>query len=110
MLHLPQLCSQLAAAAGRAATLADVAAAPRAHLGAAGQAKRRVGDPALVRLDQLGRSSRPGGCIGCASLLRLLASLSLGGSCPRLLPRRGLRELLGVDLVADSRWILAVQH
>src|SRR4051812_9890847 len=40
-----------AAAAGGAAALADVAAAGRAHLGAAGEAQRRVGGAALVALD-----------------------------------------------------------
>jgi hypothetical protein len=41
----------LAAAAGGAAAFADVAAASRAHLGAAGEAERCVRSAALVSLD-----------------------------------------------------------
>src|SRR3954471_15401305 len=48
-------CAGLAAAAGAAAGLADVAAAGRTHLHTAGQAQRRVGGGALLLLDQLGR-------------------------------------------------------
>src|ERR1043166_1161078 len=48
----------LAAAAGGAAAFADVAAAGRAHLGAAGEAERSVRGAALLRLDQLGRAVR----------------------------------------------------
>src|SRR3954452_5543905 len=60
------LACGLAAAAGAAAGLADVAAAGRAHLDPAGHAQRRVGRGALLLLDQLGRRvdldrRRPGG-------------------------------------------------
>ena len=64
--HQMQYSSLLAAAAGGAAAFADVAAAGRAHLGAAGQAQRGVRSAALLRLDQLGgavrlvRLGRPG--------------------------------------------------
>src|ERR1051326_8342706 len=48
----------LAAAAGGAAAFADIAAAGRAHLGAAGEAERSVRGAALLGLDQLGRAVR----------------------------------------------------
>ena len=48
----------LAAAAGGAAAFADVAAAGRAHLGAAGEAERCVRGAALVGFDQLGGAVR----------------------------------------------------
>ena len=48
----------LAAAAGGTAAFADVAAAGRAHLGAAGQAQRSVRSATLLRLDQLGGAVR----------------------------------------------------
>src|SRR5205809_106737 len=67
----PLTRSVLAAAAGGAAAFADVAAAGRAHLGAAGQAQRSVRGPALLGLDQLGRAVRSGrgGRKGGGSLL-----------------------------------------
>src|ERR1700712_1161096 len=46
-----------AAAGGRAAALADVAGARRTHLGAAGEAERRIGGLADDHLEQLGRGS-----------------------------------------------------
>jgi hypothetical protein len=49
---------ELAAAAGRAAAFADIAAARWAHLGTAGEAERRVGGAALVRLEEPGRIVR----------------------------------------------------
>src|SRR5690349_24429795 len=49
-----------AAAAGGAAAFADVAAAGRAHLGAAGEAERSVRGAALLGLDQFGRAVRSG--------------------------------------------------
>src|SRR2546422_11699342 len=58
MLHLMQYRPLLAAAARGAAAFADVAAAGRAHLRAAGQAERCVGAAALARLDQLHRAVR----------------------------------------------------
>src|SRR5690349_24236796 len=58
MLHRPQLCPLSATAAGGAAAFADVAAAGRAHLGAAGEAERSVRGAALLGLDQLGRAVR----------------------------------------------------
>src|ERR1700722_17443135 len=66
LLHQVQYRSLLAAAAGGAAAFADVAAAGRAHLGAAGQAQRGVRSATLLRLAQLGgagglgRLRRPG--------------------------------------------------
>src|SRR5262249_15826897 len=48
----------LAAAAGGATALADVAASGGAHLGAADEAERRVRGASLVRLQQLGRAVR----------------------------------------------------
>src|SRR3954452_25364592 len=50
----------LAAAAGGAAAFADVAAAGRAHLGAAGEAQRSVRGAALLSLNQLGGTVRYG--------------------------------------------------
>jgi hypothetical protein len=50
--------SESAAAAGGAAAFADVAAACGAHLGAAGEAERRVRGATLVSLDQLGGAVR----------------------------------------------------
>src|SRR5260370_40241334 len=60
LLHLMQYRSFLAAAAGGAAAFADVAAARRAHLGAAGEAERSVRGPAQLSLDQFGRAVRSG--------------------------------------------------
>src|SRR5260370_7109618 len=79
MLHLTQYRSLLTAAAGGAAALADVAAAGRAHLGPAGQAQRGVGDPALMRLDHVGRT---GGCGHRVSGPDALRSPGLGGGPP----------------------------
>jgi len=59
--HLMQYRSVLAAAAGRAAAFADVAAACRAHLGAAGEAERSVRGPALLGFDQFDRAVRARG-------------------------------------------------
>src|SRR5258708_1297496 len=109
MLHLMRYRSLLTAAAGGAAALADVAAARRAHLGPAGQAQRGVGDPALMRLDHVGRTGGHGRRV---SGTRALRSPGLAGrrSRPRLLPRRGLRPFLGVDDIPDRSGVLAVQH
>src|SRR3954471_24230541 len=53
---------RLAAAAGAAAGLADVATAGWAHLDAAGHAQRRIGRGALLRLDELRRRVHLGWC------------------------------------------------
>src|ERR1035438_1994946 len=58
LLHPMQYGPFLAAAAGRTAAFADVAAACWAHLRAAGEAEWRVGRPALLRLDELGGAVR----------------------------------------------------
>src|SRR5579875_721425 len=102
MLHLMQYRSLLAAAAGRAAALADVAAAGRAHLGAAGQAQRGVRHPALPRLDYLHRApgTRPEGTPGPG----LRRSLPPGGG--QVLPGNGLGEFLGVGLVGQGRRVV----
>src|SRR5450631_4360599 len=70
LLHLMQYRSVLAAAAGRTAAFADVAAARRAHLRAAGEAEWRIGRPALLRLDELGGAVRLQRRLGARTPLR----------------------------------------
>src|SRR5690242_14148660 len=53
--------SVLATTAGGAAAFADVTTAGRPHLGAADEAQWRVRGATLMRLQQLGRTVRPGG-------------------------------------------------
>src|SRR5262245_39910592 len=53
--------SVLATTAGGAAAFADVTTAGRAHLGAADEAQWRISGATLMRLQQLGRTVRPGG-------------------------------------------------
>src|SRR5215831_8734611 len=52
--------SVLTAPAGGASAFADIATAGRAHLGAADEAQWRVRGAPLVRLQQFGRTLRPG--------------------------------------------------
>src|SRR3954451_6450216 len=87
--------STSAAAAGGAAALADVAAAGRAHLRAAGHAQRRVGSRSGDQLEELGRGVR------LLDRLRALRSdlLLHRGS----LDRRGTTQLLQVDLLLLHR-------
>src|ERR1022692_3624346 len=105
LLHLMRYRSLSAAAAGGAAAFADVAAACWAHLGAAGEAERCVGDPALMGFDQLGRASRSGGrdSRSVAFRLRLACGLRTG---PWPLDGGGLGQLHRVDFVGRRGWVL----
>ena len=92
-----------AAAASRPAALADVAAARRPHLGAAGEAERRVGRGALQHLEQLGRGvgslRRVTHCRGLHSLLILLRCLGVSSrGRGRLGHGRRLPQRLHVDV------------
>src|SRR5438874_9023520 len=101
MLHLSQLCSYLAAAAGGAAALADVAASGGAHLGAADEAERRVRGASLVRLQQLGGAVRLV-MLGAGRWFRLpraaVRGLAGGGRARRVGAAGGLLLVRGLRL------------
>src|SRR6478735_2182817 len=85
--------SDSAAAAGAAATLADIAGAGGTHLGAAGHADRCVGRDAAELLEQIGRAVHLTGDLAgrrCAG-----AGLHLGGLDLDLVVSLGLGRLLG---------------
>src|SRR3954452_13541402 len=100
----------LAAAAGAAAGLADVAGTGGAHLDAAGHAERCVGCGALLRLDELGRGTHLrrrrlhaclvlGRCVldrhAATQCLRVEVLLRRSGGCGAVVLCDGLRALLG---------------
>src|ERR1035437_692604 len=106
LVHLMQYRSVLAAAAGRTAAFADVAAARRAHLRAAGEAEWRVGRPALLRLDELGGAVRLQRRLGARTPLRRCWLLR---ARVRALHRSGLCHFHGILLLSQRGRILADQ-